>query len=450
MNLNSNSKNTIILKMIAIGFLALILLIPTSMISGLIQEREQRRNSAIDEVSSKWGQPQTLAGPVLTVPYTKLVETTINAGDKPQVQELTFYAHFLPDKLAITGKIEPEILQRGIYKVVAYNSQTEFSGEFSAPDIKAIDSDVKTVKWENSIVTIGIPDMRGIKEGIKIKWDGTDRDTKPGLGTDLMATQGINTGVNSKVSLQSASSTKKYPFSFKLNVNGSKSLSFLPLGNETNVELTSAWQTPSFNGAFLPDKREISQAGFTADWKVLQLNRNFPQSWTGLIDNNLLDSGFGVSLLVPVDEYQKNMRSVKYAILIISLTFLIFFFVEVMNRIRIHPIQYILVGLSLVLFFSLLLSISEYLNFNLAYLVASVTTILTVAFYSKNIFKDTKLSLLQSGILTIIYLFMFTIIQLQDYALLVGNIGLFIILIIVMFISRKINWYEIGNKSITD
>jgi inner membrane protein len=471
MNLNVSMKNSIILKIIAIGFLVLILLIPTTMIRGLIDEREQTRNSAIDEVSSKWGNSQTLVGPVLTIPYKKMVSVAVAAGEKPKMEEEIFYAHFLPDQLQIKGKLEPQMLQRGIYKVVAYNSQTQFSGEFVAPDFKSLDSEVKSVIWADAIISLGIPDMRGIKEGIKIKWDNKTYDAKPGLGTALVASPGstgektvggsleqgfvtandINSGVNAKVALEASTSTpKKYAFAFALNINGSKSLNFLPLGNETNIELTSSWASPSFGGAFLPDERAVSQDGFKAKWKILQLNRNFSQSWVNSAQADMLNSAFGVELLIPVDEYQKNMRSVKYAIMVIALTFLIFFFIEVMNKIRIHPIQYILVGLALVLFFSLLLSLSEHINFNLAYLIASVATVLSIALYSRPIFKNNKLSLLQGGILAVIYIFIFTIIQLQDYALLVGNIGLFVVLIIVMYISRKINWYEIGSKNISD
>jgi inner membrane protein len=469
MNISTGAKNSIIFKMIAIGFLTLILLIPTTMIRELISEREQTRNSAINEVSSKWGNAQTLVGPILTIPYKKMVSVAVAAGEKPKTEEQVLYAHFLPDKLQINGKLEPEMLQRGIYKVVAYNSQTQFTGEFAALDFKGLDTDIKEIIWQDAIVSVGIPDMRGIKDGIIIKWDNKDYEATPGLGTILVLDEGfisekmsgdplnretvinrnINAGVNAKVAVGVSTSTKKYAFAFNLNINGSSALNFLPLGSETNIELTSSWVTPSFNGAFLPDEREINQDGFKAKWKVLQLNRNFTQSWTGLARADMLDSAFGAELLIPVNEYQKNMRSVKYAIMVIALTFLIFFFFEAMNKIRVHPIQYILVGLSLVLFFSLLLSISEHLNFNLAYLIASVTTILTIALYSRHIFKNDRLSLLQGGILTIIYLFIFTIIQLQDYALLVGNIGLFIVLIIIMYISRKINWYEIGSKEIT-
>lgn len=451
------SRNFVIFKVLTIGFLSLLLLIPTAMIGELISEREQRRNEAINEIDAKWGNRQAIAGPILTVPYKKIVQQDGKAI------ELLEYAHFLPDSLFVKGSITPEMRQRGIYQVVVYNSALKFEGAFSQPNFNDFNISPDKVLWNEAVVSVGIPDMRGIKENIAIKWNGKDMNARPGLAKDLLlggslpqgtermmleknpSSLGAGSGINSKVALDSVN-TKKIPYSFDLNLNGSEGLDFAPLGSQTDVELASTWADPNFGGAFLPDEREVSDKGFTAEWKVLQLNRNFPQSWLGNVNQGVLSSAFGVNLLIPVDEYQKNSRSIKYAILFIALTFLIFFFSEVMNKKRIHPMQYLLVGLALVLFFSLLLSLTEHLNFNLAYFISSLLTILMVTLYSKHIFKNVQMSLLQAGIMIIVYGFIFAILQLQDYSLLVGSIGLFIILAIVMFISRKIDWYEVVEK----
>ncbi|KKQ60589.1 MAG: Inner membrane protein involved in colicin E2 resistance [Parcubacteria group bacterium GW2011_GWE2_38_18] len=451
-------KNFIIFKVLTIGFLTLLLLIPTAMISELIDEREQRRDEATSEIDAKWGSKQTIAGPILTLPYKKIVDK-----DGKAIEQLE-YAHFLPDSLSISGTIAPEMRQRGIYQAAVYNSNLKFQGAFSQPNLKDLNISPDMVLWNDALVSVGIPDMRGIKENIKIRWNGKEMNAKPGLGSEMVlggfdssvfekgmieksrtSAGGLNSGVNVKVALDPAN-TKPIQYSFDLNLNGSEGLDFVPLGGETTLELTSSWKDPNFGGAFLPDEREVGKDGFLAKWKVLQLNRNFPQSWIGNSNQGMLASAFGVNLLIPVDEYQKNSRSIKYAILFIALTFLIFFFSEVMNKNRIHPMQYLLVGLSLVLFFSLLLSLSEHLNFNFAYLISSLATILMVTLYSRHIFKSSRMSLLQAGIMIIVYGFIYAILQLQDYSLLVGSIGLFIILAIVMFISRKINWYEIGER----
>lgn len=451
------SKNFVIFKVLTIGFLSLLLMIPTAMIGELINEREQRRNEAISEIDAKWGNRQTIAGPILSVPYHKIVQQDGKAV------ELLEYAHFLPDTLAINGAIAPEMRQRGIYQVVVYNSALRFKGAFSQPNFNEFNISPDKVLWNEAVVSVGISDMRGIEEDIMIRWNAKDIRAKPGISKDLLlggfnsqaknramlekipSSGGVSSGINSRVAMDPANA-RPIPYSFDLKLNGSEGLDFAPLGGETVVELTSAWRDPNFSGAFLPDTRDVSDKGFAAKWKVLKLNRNFPQSWLGSVNQEILSSAFGVNLLVPVDEYQKNSRSIKYGILFIALTFLIFFFSEVLNKRRIHPMHYLLVGLALVLFFSLLLALSEHLNFDAAYLISSLSTILTVTLYSKHIFKNPQMSLLQAGIMVIVYGFIFAILQLQDYSLLVGSIGLFIILAVVMSISRKIDWYEVADK----
>ncbi|RLD77336.1 MAG: cell envelope integrity protein CreD, partial [Bacteroidetes bacterium] len=235
-------------------------------------------------------------------------------------------------------------------------------------------------------------------------------------------------------------------FSFSLNLRGSEELYFIPLGKNTDVTIHAPWPNPKFNGAYLPDNHNITEEEFTANWHLLHLNRNYPQRWLGN-QYNVAESSFGVNLLIPVDHYQKSERSAKYAIMIIAFTFLIFFFVEVLNRTRIHPIQYLLVGLALIIFYSLLIAISEHINFNISYLISSAAVIVIVTLYSKSIYKNTRQTTITGLTLVILYGFIFITLQLQDYALLMGIIGLFIVMAIVMYLSRKINWYEFGDKN---
>lgn len=235
---------------------------------------------------------------------------------------------------------------------------------------------------------------------------------------------------------------QEYTFSFKLDLNGSEALSFTPLGKNTTVNIKSDWDNPSFDGAFLPDHRDISENGFTAGWEILHLNRSFPQVWTGS-EHYIDDAAFGVSLLMPVDQYQKTMRSAKYAIMFIALTFLVFFFSEVLNKFRIHPIQYLLVGIALSIFYVLLLSLSEQIGFNLAYLVASVSVIIMISAYAWSIFKHRRNTIITTASLVVLFIFLFTLLKLQVFSLLLGSIGLFVVLAIVMYLSRNIDWYEL-------
>lgn len=452
-------KNTIIVKMAVVGFLALVLLIPAAMVSELIRERENTRNAAIDEASSKWSKDQSIVGPLLVVPYR-----IIDKVEGKAVESIS-YAYFVPEKLDISGDVTPEILKRGIYKIAAYKSDISFAGRFKQPNFNDLNIKPENVLWDKAEIFVGISDARGIKEDIELAWNGKKHRFFSGAtnirlsGSDIVrnnpefdiksetAATGIFSGVLSQAPLSAAGNPNGYDYSFKLKLNGSKAMYFSPVASETKVAMKSSWPTPGFDGSFLPDERTVNEQGFEAKWKVLELNRNIPQSWVDKNGASDIDGFlFGTKFLIGVDEYQKNMRVIKYAILTIALTFLIFFFVEIMNKIRIHPIQYVLVGLALILFYSLLLSFSEFISFNLAYLSASILTIAAVTLYSSTIFRNKTLSFVQGGILVVIYGFVFSILQLQDYALLAGNAGLFVILAIVMYLSRKVDWYELAQK----
>ena len=233
-------------------------------------------------------------------------------------------------------------------------------------------------------------------------------------------------------------------------MNGSDGLFFIPVGKETKVELSSPWSNPSFTGSFLPNERQIDSDGFTAEWKILHLNRNFPQQWKGAhykIDHSF----FGVKLRLAVDDYQKIMRTAKYAIMFITLTFLTFFMIELLGKKVIHPIQYILIGFALLIFYTLLLSISEYLTFKFAYLLAGAAIILLISLYTKTVLNSTLQTITIAGVLVLLYGYLYVILQLQDFALLMGSIGLFIVLAVVMYLTRKVDWFTImSNRQLNE
>ena len=431
-------RNSVTIKLMSMGILMLLLLIPAFMVQSLIRERDYTREAAVSEVSDKWGHAQTVAGPVLIIPYK-----VYRLAEDDRLVETTQHAYFLPEALALDGTITPEMRYRGIYEVVVYTTTLALSGHFPVPDFSSWDVAAEHILWDDASIAVGILDMRGINENVALRWQDASLDFDPGVETRDVVEAGISVRV--PVGPQ-APPSGRYPFSFDLNLNGSRSLQFVPLGKETTVHLASAWATPSFNGAFLPDDRTVADDGFTAAWRVLHLNRNYPQQWRGG-GVNIAASAFGLDLLVPVDQYQKSMRAAKYAILVIALTFLTFFLAEVLNRKRAHPFQYILIGLALCLFYTLLLSLSEHVAFNAAYSLAGVATIGTVTAYARSVFKTRFLSLLTGLILVVLYGFIFLILQLQDYALLVGSIGLFVALAVTMYLSRNVNWYAMGEEA---
>jgi len=436
-------KNTVMIKAVFIAIITLLLLIPAGMISNLVYERQGTKNEAVNEIGQKWGKEQTITGPFLTIPFTKLIKRYSPKDSTDVLVERTDYLNILPENLTIHGSIAPEKRYRGIFEVIVYNSNISVEGNFASLNIKEFNIESKDLHTDEAFLSIGISDLRGIEEQIDLNWGNSTEVFNPGTVTNNIITSGINAPLDLSVNNNGDIITET--FSLNVKLKGSEYLQFVPVGKVTDVELSSDWTTPSFDGSFLPDQRTISDSGFVANWNILHLNRNYPQAWINS-EHRVEGSAFGVDLLLPVDNYQKSERSIKYAILFIGLTFLVFFFIEIINKKRVHPIQYILVGLALCLFYTLLLSISEHSTFNLAYLGSSVLTIGLISAYTKTVLKSNSLTGLMSGILIILYLFIYVIIQLEDYALLMGSIGLFVILSMVMYFSRKIDWYEINNE----
>ena len=424
--MNTPLSQNIYFKIGVILVLILLLLIPKIMIEQLIVERELTQTAAISEVSSKWGQEQTITGPILTIPY------------QPYASNAKEYVHILPENLDISGSINPEARHRGIYEIVVYDSKLSIKGNYTFQDLSTLNIDQSKLLWKEAFVSLGISDLKGIEKQVDLKWNDSTHYFNSGVVTNDI----IGNGITAFIPLAPYPSGK-INFDLNLQLKGSQFLHFIPMGKVTNTNIASTWNNPSFNGQFLPDSSNISGNGFDANWNILHLNRNYPQAWLGS-QYQVHESAFGVDLILPVDNYQKTTRSIKYAILFLVMTFMVFFFIEIFNKRFLHPIQYLLVGLALIIFYTLQLSLSEYLNFNSAFLIAAGATIALVAGYSRAILKSAMLSFMLSGILAVLYGFIFVIIQMQDYSLLIGSIGIFLILGIVMYASRKIDWFEIG------
>ena len=423
-------------KLATIGALILVLLIPVSMVESLIRERNHRKKGVIDEINHKWGQAQTIIGPVVTIPYLKYVE-----GKNGKTTTVTRYLHLLPDTVNIDSLISPEIRYRGIYEAVLYNTILSIDGSFPQIPIDDLRIPNENILWSGAFISLGITDMRGIKERMIATFKGERLLMEPGIETPDVIQAGTSAGVH-------IDNTKKsYPFHFELNLNGSQQINFSPVGKLTTVNVRSEWKDPSFVGAFLPIERKITAEGFSAIWKILHLNRNFPQYWKGS-GHDLSKSAFGVKLFNPVDVHQKTMRTAKYALMFIVFTFMAFFISEVLNRQRVHPVQYLLIGLAIIIFYTLLLSISEQFNFGVAYLISAGANIGLITGYAKAILKSRPVTVMVGGILTALYAYLYILLQLEDYALLMGSVGLFLVLAAVMYLTRKIDWYAIQTESL--
>ena len=430
-------------KLFILGILILILLIPVSWTKKLIRERAIRRKKAISEISSKWGLSQTVVGPILSIPYNKIEKQYNSDTKKYDSKTIRKNLNILPEVLNYSGNMIPEERYRGIYTVIVYQTNINSSGYFTIPDLKKFEIEEKDVLWDKATLSIKISDFRSLQEDINLVFDEKNYSFYNGNSASLQ---------NSVITdIQIDPKKNNYKFDINLNFNGSDKLTFIPLGKTTNVELKSIWADPSFIGNFLPDDREVTDEGFSANWKILQLNRSIEQvqitpnfKIVSFLDESTSEityptkSEFGVRLLLPVNHYTKSDRSVKYCILFILFTFITFFVLSISSKVDIHPIQYILIGLAVIIFYTLLLSLSEHIGFNSAYWLSSISIILLLTIYSKAIFKNKNLGILSGGITLILYGFIFMIIQMQDFALLVGSIGLFIALCILMYVSLKL------------
>jgi inner membrane protein len=423
-------KSKVIVKGLLIGVIALLLLIPAYFVQDLIQEREARQKEAYTEVSTKWADRQNISGPVLVIPYTA---ASTDASGKPIM--IKSLAYFLPDQLTITSRVTPIKKYRGIYQVMLYSAVIDLAGNFSALPFEKLKLSPTDMVWNEAYLCMGVNDAKGLKDELKMNWNDSILSLTP---------SNVNNAVFkdcfiSPVSIDPNKAATNIKFSGQINVNGSGQLQFTPVGKQTIVQMQSTWPDPSFTGNQLPDSSTISKLGFDAKWKSLFHTRSFPQAWKG--DNyNLSRAAFGTDLFIPVNGYQKTMRSVKYAILCILLTFTAFFLIETNNKRSVHPIQYALIGFALILFYTLLLSFSEYIGFNGAYAMATLATVSLITWFVKGLLASMRLSMLLAFVLVLLYSYVFTILQLQDYALLLGSVGLFLTLAVVMYYSRKVQW----------
>lgn len=418
-------------KFVIIGILSLLLLIPVAKIRNLILERQERSALAVREVSEKWALDQCITGPYLTIP---LKDTRIlNEKEENVWSQL----HALPEQLSIFGKVVPEEKKRGIYKTVVYESALHISGHLRLPATLLEQIGEQEIVNNTLYLCLGITDLRGIKE-VSIEVDGQAVEEMPGLPTADLTSKGIHIPLSPDIL-----STEIIPFFVDLRLDGSSELSFVPVGKTTEVEIESNWPDPSFGGAFLPVpvKTNIVPEGFQASWKVNYLNRSYPQHWYNQAAS-LADSSFGVRFLIPVDHYQKSMRSIKYALMFIALSFLIFFLTELITGVRLHPIQYLLVGMALVVFYTLLISLAEHLGFDPAYLISSLATVLLIALYVSSSTGRSRQGMITGSLLLVLYAFLYTTLQMQDFSLLFGSVGIFAVIATIMFVSRKVNWYR--------
>ncbi|HCC70246.1 MAG TPA: cell envelope integrity protein CreD [Bacteroidales bacterium] len=429
---NDNHKETkwyetLTFKMALLGIMAIMFLIPLQLIKVVISERAENSRAVKQQISDEWGKAQTITGPVLNIPVSGII---YSEDGKSKTTENVW--HIMPENIDISGKIIPQVRYKGIYESVIYESDLKLTGIFLIPE-QYNNPDIE-IRWEDAYYTLGISDNRGINRELVMYTNNTQTDAKPGVfDSDL-----FNSGVTFPAEIQVGE--EKIDFEINLDLKGSSGLFFTPAGKFTHVIIESSWSAPSFTGNFLPESRSVSEEGFSASWYITHLNRNFPQSWFGSIHKPEKDS-FGVNLLLEIDHYRKSERSAKYGLLFIAFTYLSLLFLELSSKVRIHLFHYFLVSLSLILFFSLLNSLSEHIGFSPAYLISSVATICLLSIFTGSLLKRPRYGLTIGGILILLYSFIYILLALNEIAYLAGNIGLFVALAAIMLLSSKTNLF---------
>ncbi len=440
------------IKIAIISFICLFLLVPLNMISGKISERAQFLTQAKMSVSQSWTGKQTIMSALIVIPYE--IDQPISLIDKItqkktlHINKITKHKFIIADQINITASINNDLRHKGIYKIPVYTATLDVSGKITQ---QTLQTTLKQIQQEenNPIIgrayfSIAISDPRGINSLPTLQW----QDTKLPFNAGSKLTK-QNKGLHSYLPKLNYNLTEPLIFKYQLALRGMEAISFITAGNEMSVNVSSLWPHPQFIGSFLPIARTVYDNGYQANWKITSLASNIYEKINQCANGScepLFNSHFGIKHIEAVDIYLQAERSVKYGMLFIGLSFLTFFIFEVMMKLPIHPIQYTLVGFAIATFYLLLVSLSEHINFLLAYLIATICCTSLLFTYLRYMLASYKKALLFSALLLILYAVLYIIISAEDFALVMGAFLTFVSLAIIMITTRNINWYKVGEQ----
>jgi inner membrane protein len=429
-----------LLRFAIVGGLILLLLIPLMMIKGVISERQSYRDEAYLRVSQSRAGAQTLTGPVRVVPWTETREVeVVDAAGNTTKGVQTEQGHWLqmPSRLQVDGRMQPDERRIGLFRVPVYSWTAKISAEFADDDYPIKQGRV----YGTPYLAVGIADVRGLVGSPRLQVDGTALTLQPGIGDVTGMGKGLHVPLRG-FDDSAGGVLKGSKVELGLVLDGTRSLAVVPVGDDSRIAIQSPWPHPSFGGSFLPNERTVGEQGFEAQWAVSSLAS---QAQRQLRENTDVDpETVSVELVNPVDIYTQADRASKYGILFILLTFVGFILFELIKRLRIHPLQYLMVGLALAIFFLLLLSLSEHIPFWLAYVASAVACIGLQAVYLSGVLKSWARGLGFAGMLTVLYGALYGLLISENNALLMGSLLLFGVLATAMWITRRIDWYEVG------
>ena len=454
-------------KLLFVGLIAAVLIVPLMLVWALVYDRQNQAETAQSSIVDGWGGSQTIAGPMISVPFMTTEEqaTEVDGKVTTRTVEVERTLYISPTSNEVETAIDPEEKTRSIYQTVVYNADVKGKATFALPaDLERFGIDAESLQWDQAQLRVGISDARGLTEGGKLLANGEALLLRPGRGPSATGGQGFFAFLN-------WTGEGDLTIDYEFGLRGNQSLNLVPRGGRTTWAVNSTWPSPSFYGSFGTAESDVSDAGFTANWLVDKLALGQPPVSTsdyGPPPANASNRGFGpvevyegdtassgetrvisVDLIEPVDLYSKVDRSVKYGFLFIGFTFLAYFLFDIIGGARVASAEYLLTGAGLVLFFILLLAFAEVIGFTLAYIAASAATIGLLAAYSAAVLGSRKRAMFMGALLVGLYTVLFVLLNLEGYALLIGSVMLFFALAGVMYATRDIDWSSVGRAGKT-
>ncbi len=434
--------DSLTVRAILISVLALLMLIPLAMVGGIVEERHGLYNSVLADIAGIWGNRQVLEGPALIVPYVEksLVEETVK--DKKTGEETTTSkailnhqtAVVLPQNLSVDVELHEQVRHRGIYEALVYTAEIRLRGRIERPSIESLSDKLHRVDWDKAHLVLSLSDTRAINEVSELSWNDQPQSFAPGTRLVELFGNGFHAPLGTL-----DPEAESYTFDLSLSINGSQGIRLAPFGEDTQIRMTSSWPHPSFQGSALPTAYDARDDGFEATWVIPHLARNYPQLFTHS------DQGFdlseflvGVDLFEPVFLYSKVTRAVKYGLLFVGLTFLTFLIFELVASARLHLVQYGMIGIALSLFYLTLLSLAEHIDFLRAYVLASAMIIGMITLYTGAAFKSWTRAGIVFALLSTLYTLLFSLLRMEDYALLMGTALLLVIVAVLMYLTRDL------------
>ena len=422
-------------RCLAVFGLTVLLLLPLAYFSDLVEERAWLYQEAITNIAERWGGVQTVTGPALIIPYVSRDSYESAHGGGRGTKHLVV----LPKQVSFSANLASQTRYKGIYRYVVYTTPVSISGSYVLPEDGPIADSRNIFLWDQAFFSVGVSDLKAIGSMGALRWDdGEASSFAPGAETATL----LGPGFHAKAPVRP--DRREYDFSMQVSLNGSGGIYFTPVGESTRITVKGDWPSPNFDGALLAGSREVTPEGFTAEWNVPHISRDYPQSgtlesYTGGGRSVIAAFTAGVSLHESVPLYRQIMRSVKYGVLFIGLTFAALLGFELLSRSRLHLAQYGLVGVAMCLFYLVLLSLAEHLAFWQAFALASAVCVFMNGLYIAAAFRSALRGLLIALLLATLYGVLYALLQTEEYAILLGTALVVAVVCVLMYLTRHLN-----------